>query len=101
MGPEALNQNTPTNQIKDEDPDPDLVADEPPFSDSSEEAIPMFRRKGTQGSGFNSVSEDSHSQQSARTSPTASVSAPRQVLQSRPTNLQVHWKNSVLHLRHW
>jgi hypothetical protein len=79
LGPEPQIPQQPTNPVdEDEDPDPDLVADEPPFSDSSEEAVPVFRRTDTQDSGFNPVSEDSHSQQSARTSPPASVSTPRQ-----------------------
>ena len=80
-GPEPQIQIQPTNPVdEEEDPDPDLVAYEPPFSASSEDSVPEFRRTGTQesDSGFNPISEDSHSHQSATYSPTNSVSTPRQ-----------------------
>jgi hypothetical protein len=75
--PQPLN---PTHPVEDEDtdPEPDLVADEPPFSESSEEDNPVFRRVDSKDSGFNPVSDDSRSQQSARTTPPASVSTPKQ-----------------------
>ena len=70
----------PTHPVADDDtdPDPDLEADEPPFSESSEEENPVFRRVNSKDSGFNPVSDDSRSQQSARTTPPASVSTPKQ-----------------------
>ena len=74
----APNPTLPAEEDSDTDPDPDLAADEPPFSESSEEETPVFRRTGTKDSGFNPVSDDSRSQQSARTTPPASVSTPRQ-----------------------
>ena len=77
LRPEPTILPNPTHPVE-EDEDPDLVADEPPFSESSEEEIPVFRRTGTKDSGFNPVSDDSRSQQSARTTPPASVSTPRQ-----------------------
>ena len=55
-----------------------LAADEPLLSDSSEDEAPAFVRSETKDSGFNPVSEDSRSQQSARTTPPPSVSTPRQ-----------------------
>ena len=70
----------PTHPVEDDDtdPDPDLEADEPPLSESSEEENPVFRRVNSKDSGFNPVSDDSRSQQSARTTPPASVSTPKQ-----------------------
>ena len=67
MGPEQQIQQLPTNPVEEEDPDPDLVADEPPFSSSSEDSIPVFRRTGTQDSGFNPISEDSANEMSQTT----------------------------------
>ena len=63
---------------EDEALEPDFGEDEPPVSDSSEEEHPVFRRAGTKDSGFNPVSDDSRSQQSARTTTPPSVSPPRQ-----------------------
>ena len=74
----APNPTLPAEEDSDTDPDPDLAADEPPLSESSEEETPVFRRTGTKDSGFNPVSDDSRSQQSARTTPPESVSTPRQ-----------------------
>ena len=78
--PEQLVPQNLTHPVEDDesDPDPDLVADEPPFSESSEEENPVFRRVNSKDSGFNPVSDDSRSQQSARTTPPASVSTPKQ-----------------------
>ena len=61
----------------DEDSDPDLFADEPPLSSSSEDSIPVFRRTGTKDSGFNPLSDDSRSHQSARTSPPINLISPK------------------------
>ena len=47
LEPELHNQNPPTNPIDDKDPEPDLFADKPPLTSSSEESIPVFRRTGT------------------------------------------------------
>ena len=78
--PEQPLPQNPTHpvEVEDTDPDPDLVADEPPFSESSEEDNPVFRRVNSKDSGFNPVSDDSRLQQSARTTPPASVSTPKQ-----------------------
>ena len=76
--PVVPNPTLPMEEDEDTDPDPDLAADEPPFSESSGEEAPVFRRTGTKDSGFNPVSDDSRSQQSARTSPPVSVSTPKQ-----------------------
>ena len=78
----------PTHPEEDDDtdPDPDLVADEPPFSESSEEENPVFRRVNSKDSGFNPVSDDSRSQQSARTTPPASISTPKQSTSSQAYN---------------
>ena len=46
----------------------------------------MFRRVNSRDSGFNPVSDDSHSQQSARTTPPASVSTPKQSTSSQAYN---------------
>jgi hypothetical protein len=72
------NPTVPVDNDSDTDPDPDLAADEPPLSESSEDGAPPFVRSETKDSGFNPVSEDSRSQQSARTTPPPSVSTPRQ-----------------------
>ena len=48
--------------------DPDLFADEPPYTSSSEDSNPALRHNISTGSEFNPFSEDSRSQQSARTS---------------------------------
>ena len=68
----------PVDNDSDTDPDPDLAADEPPLSESSEDEAPAFVRSETKDSGFNPVSDDSRSQQSARTTPPPRVSPPRQ-----------------------
>ena len=71
--PIPQNPTHPVEEDDDTDPDPDLVADKPPFSDSSEKGNQVFRRINTKDLRFNPVSDDSPSQQSARTTPPASV----------------------------
>ena len=65
LEPELPNQNPPTYPIDNEDSDPDLFADEPPSTSSSEESNPDLRRN-TSDPGFNPFSEDSQSQQKAQ-----------------------------------
>ena len=60
-----------------EDPDPDLYADEPPWHSDSEDSNPALRHNISTGSEFNPFSEDSRSQQSARTSPPARHKSPQ------------------------
>ena len=84
--PIVPNPTLPVDEDNHTDPDPDLAADEPPFSESSEEEAPVFRTTGTKDSGFNPVSDDSRSQQSARTTPPASVSTPKQSVSTQAYN---------------
>ena len=63
-------QNPPIVPIKDEeDPDPDLYADEPTWSSSSEESNPALKHNIETESDFNPFSKESNSRQSGRTSP--------------------------------
>ena len=62
-------QNSPIVQIEDEeDPDPDLFADNTPLSPSSDESNPALRHYTDMDSDFNPFSEESNSRHSARTS---------------------------------
>jgi hypothetical protein len=73
---------------EDEALEPDLGGDNAHFSESEDEDHPVLRRAGTKDSGFNPVSEDSRSQESARTNPPEGVSTPKQGTSTQTDNSQ-------------